>query len=253
MADTASSFETPQGTPPMSFLSRVMGVFIEPGETFEDIARKPDWIPPLILLILFSEAFTQIMLAKVGMRRIIMHSLQQSGQAARMDPEQLNQAIARGAHFGAIIVQVLGLLTVPIFLLVIAGFGLLVLNVFFGEKASFKQVFSVTCYADMPGILGILMGAAVVIFGDPASFNPQSPAPTNVGFFLNPLTTSHAFMALANSLDFIIVWFLILLAIGLSRVARKKVGSGSIFLTYVGAWLLVIIAKVGFAMLSGGG
>jgi len=252
MADTASSFETPQGTSPMSFFSRLIGVFIEPGETFEDIARKPGWIAPLALLILFSLAFTEIMLAKIGMSRIIMHSLQQSGQAARMDPEQLNQAIARGAPFGAIIVQALGVVGVPIFLLVIAGFGLLVLNVFFGERAGFKQVFSVTCYADMPGILGMLMGVAVMMFGDPASFNPQSPAPTNLGFFLNPLTTSHAMMALANSLDFIIVWFLILLAIGLSRISRRKIGAGSIFMTYVGAWLLIIIAKVGFAMLSGG-
>ena len=251
MAEIDPSSETPQSTPSMSFVSRVMGVFIEPGETFEDIARNPGWIAPLVLLVLASLVFTETMLAKVGITRIIMHSLQQSGQAARMDPAQLNQAIQRGAPVGAIVIQVLGVVGVPIFLLIIAGFGLLVLNVFFGEKASFKQVFSVTCYADMPGILGILMGVAVLVFGDPASFNPQSPAPTNLGFFLNPLTTSHAFMALANSLDFIIVWFLILLAIGLSRVSRKKVGSGSIFMTYVGAWLLVIIAKVGFAMLSG--
>jgi hypothetical protein len=250
MADTASSLETPQSTPPMSFLSRLLGVFIEPGETFEDIARNPGWIAPLILLIVFSEAFTQAMLAKIGMARIIMHSIQQSGRAAQMDPAQLNQAIARGSQIGAIIVQILGLLTVPIFLLVIAGFGLLVLNVLFGKKASFKQVFSVTCYADMPGILGILMGIVVMFFGDPAAFNPQSPAPTNLGYFLNPLTTSHAFMALANSLDFIIVWFLILLAIGLSRVVQKKVKTGSIFLTFAGAWILIILAKVGFAMLS---
>lgn len=250
MANTVSPLETPQSTPAMSFFSRVAGVFVEPGDTFEDIARKPGWIAPLGLLVLASLVFTQVMLAKIGMSRIIMHSLQQSGQAARMDPAQLNQAIARGAPVGAIFVQVLGVVGVPLFLLIIAGFGLLVLNVFFGEKASFKQVFSVTCYADMPGILGIFMGIAVMFFGDPAAFNPQSPAPTNLGFFLNPMTTSHAYMALANSMDFIILWFLILLAIGLSRVSRKKVGFGSIFMTYVGAWLLIIIAKVGFAMLS---
>ena len=33
MADTASSFETPQAPPAMSFPSRVLGVFIEPGES----------------------------------------------------------------------------------------------------------------------------------------------------------------------------------------------------------------------------
>jgi hypothetical protein len=252
MAEIDLSPETPQGPPSLSFLSRVLGVFIEPGETFEDIARNPGWISPLILLILFSEAFTQTMLAKIGMARIVMHSLQQSGRAARMDPAQLSQVVQRGSTVGAIVLQVLGVVGVPIFLLVVAGFGLLVLNVFFGQKVGFKQVFSTVCYADMPAILGITMGIAVMIFGDPESFNPRSPAPTNLGYFLNPLTTSHAFMALANSLDFIIIWFLILLAIGLSRASRKKVAFGSILMTYVGAWLLLIIAKVGFAMLSGG-
>jgi hypothetical protein len=251
MAEIDPSPETLQSTPSMSFFSRVLGVFIEPGETFEDIARNPGWMAPLGLLVLASVVFTETMLAKIGMARIIIHSLQQNGQAARMDPAQLNQAVQRGAAFAGIIVQVMGVVGVPIFLLVIAGFGLLALNVFFGDKASFKKVFSVACYADMPAVVGIIMGIAVMIFGDPESFNPRSPAPTNLGFFLNPLTTSHAFMALANSMDFIIVWFLILLAIGLSRVSQKKVASGSIFMTYVGAWLLVIIAKVGFALLSG--
>ena len=40
---------------------------------------------------------------------------------------------------------------------------------------------------------------------------------------MNPLTTSHAVFALATSLNFIIFWFLALLAIGLSRVVRKEV------------------------------
>jgi len=46
MADTASSPDIVQSNPPKSFLARVIGVFIEPGETFEDIARNPSWISP---------------------------------------------------------------------------------------------------------------------------------------------------------------------------------------------------------------
>jgi len=66
---------------------------------------------------------------------------------------------------------------------------------------------------------------------------------------MNPLTTSHAVFALATSLNFIIFWFLALLAIGLSRVVRKEVKAGSIFLVYLGAWVLVVAAKVGLAMM----
>jgi len=252
MTETDSPPDNAQSTPRKPFLLRVAGVFIEPGETFEDIASNPDWIAPLVLLILFSLAVSETMLARIGMSRIIMHSLEMSGRAANMSTAQLSHAVSAGAAVGAIFVQGIAVIAVPVFLLIVAGFGLLILNGFFGQKARFKQVFSVTCYADMPAILGCIMAIAVMFFADPDAFNPQSPAPTNLGYFLNPQTTSHALMAVANSLDFIIVWFMILLAMGLSRVAQRKVKTGSIFGICAGVWVLVILAKVGFAMLTGG-
>jgi hypothetical protein len=69
---------------------------------------------------------------------------------------------------------------------------------------------------------------------------------------MNPLTTSRAVLALATSLDVIILWFMALLAIGLSRVARNKVKTGTIFMTYLGAWALVVAVKVGFALIFSG-
>ena len=250
MADTDIPPDAPQSASPKPFLVRLIGIFIEPGETFDDIARKPDFIAPLILMILVSLAVAETMLAKIGMGRIILNTLTQSGQAARMEPAQLSQAIERGAVIGSVLVQVSAVVFVPLFLLVVAGFGLLVLNGFFGERARFKEVFSATCYAYLPGIVGGVMAIAVMVFGDPDYFNPRIPAPTNPGFFLNPLTTSHAVFALASSLDIVVFWFLILLAIGLSRVSREKVKASSIFMTYFGAWVLIVIVKVGFALLA---
>lgn len=250
MADTDSSPETWQSMPPKPFIARLMGVFIEPGQTFEDIVRKPNWIAPLILLVLVSLAIVETMLVKIGMSRIILQTLKMSGQAAAMDPAQLNQVIQKGAPFGAVMMQIMAVVGAPFFLLLVAGFGILVLNGLFGERARFKEIFSVTCYAYMPSIVGAVMAVAVMFFGDPDAFNPRSPAPTNLGFFLNPLTTSHALFAVASSLDIVIFWFLILLAIGLSRVSGNKVKASSIFMTYLGAWSLVVIAKVGFALLS---
>ena len=249
MADAGSSTDVLQDNPAKSFLSRLIGVFIEPGETFEDIARKPDFIAPLVLLILVSFAVAEAMIMKIGIQRIIMQSIVMGGQAAKMDPEQLNMVVQRSAAIYSKVIPITALLATPIFVLIAAGFGLLVLNVFFAQRASFKQVFSVTSYANLPSIVGAVMAVMVIFYGDPDSFNPRNVAPTNPGYFMNPLTSSHALLAVASSLDFIVFWFLILLAMGLSRVSGSKVKTGSIFLTYVGVWALLVIAKVGFAVM----
>jgi hypothetical protein len=249
MADAASSLDTPQGTPSKSFLSRLVGVFIEPGETFEDIARKPNWIPPLVVLILVSFSVVETMLMKIGASQIVMQGLERSGRAATMDPAQVSQIVERSAGIMRIVMPAGALLGAPIFLLIVAGIGILFLNVFFGQHAKFKNVFSVVCYANLPSILGALMAISLVLFGDAAAFNPQAPAPTNPGFFMNPLTSSKAVFALASSLDVLIFWFMALLAMGLSRVVQKKVKTSTVFLSYLGVWVLLVAVKVGIALI----
>lgn len=249
MAEIEPSSGNPQGPPSMSFFSRVLGVFIEPGDTFEDIARNPGWIAPLILLTLASLAAVTTMLVKVGASRIALQAIQRSGRAAQMDPAQLSQIAERSAGIMRIVMPVSALFGAAIFLLIVAGLGLLFLNVFFGQHAKFKAVFSVACYANLPSVLGALMAITVMLFGDPAAFNPQAPAPTNPGFFMNPLTTSHVVFALGSSFDILIFWFLALLAIGLSRVVQKKVKATTIFLVYLGVWALLVAFKVGAALL----
>jgi hypothetical protein len=249
MADAASSLDTPQGTPSKSFLSRLVGVFIEPGETFEDIARKPNWIPPLVVLILVSFSVVETMLMKIGASQIVMQGLERSGRAATMDPAQVSQIVERSAGIMRIVMPAGALLGAPIFLLIVAGIGILFLNVFFGQHAKFKNVFSVVCYANLPSILGALMAISLVLFGDAAAFNPQAPAPTNPGFFMNPLTSSKAVFALASSLDVLIFWFMALLAMGLSRVVQRKVKTSTIFLAYLGLWVLLVAVKVGIALI----
>lgn len=250
MNDINSSQLSGESLRSQSFLERIIGVFTEPGKTFEDIARRPDFISPLILLILVSLAVTETMLSKIGMQRIIQASLLQSGQASQLTPEQINQAIARGAAIASVFAHLSALFGVPIFLAAVAGVGLLVLNGVFGIQASFKKVFSVACYADLPSVLGGMMAMAVMFFGDPDHFNPRSPSPSNLGFFLNPLETSRPVLALASSFDIFIVWFLILLAIGLSRVSNGAVKSRSIFFIYFGLWMILVVARVGFALVT---
>ncbi len=237
-------------TPAQSFPERLMGIFISPGETLADVARKPDFLAPLILLVLGAIAVTETMLWKIGLERIVRMSIEQSSRASSMSPEQMDQAVSQGARIGGILAHIGGVVGPPIGLLIIAALGLLIVNLILGAQAKFKTVFSMICYADLVTLLGALMALAVILFGDPDHFNAQNPVPANVGFFLNPHEVSKPLYSLASSADIFTIWFLILIAIGLSEGTGRKVKPLSIFLVYAGFWVIWILVKMGLSMLG---
>jgi hypothetical protein len=236
-------------TPALSFQERLIGVFISPGETFADVARKPGFWAPLIAVVLGSVAMIETMIWKIGLERLARMGIEQSGRASSMTPEQMDQAVSQGAKITGIFMHVAGFLGPPIVLLIIAGVGLLIVNVIFGARAKFKTVFSLVCYADLVSVLGALTSVAVMLFGDPDHFNSQNPIPGNVGFFLNPHEVSKPLYALASSADIFAIWLLILLGLGVSKGTGGKVKPLPVFLAYAGVWILLILARVGFAMI----
>ena len=237
----------PQEQPSMSFFSRVVGVFFSPGETFDDIVRKPNILAPLIVGILSTVAFSEVMLAKIGMERIVRAQLEQSGRASSMTPDQIEQAVSQGAKFGAIFTHLIGLLAVPIVLLIIAAVGLGIVNLVFGSKTKFSTAFSVTAYANMIGVLGTILGIVMMLVGDPDHFNANAPVPTSLGFFMDQAHTSKALFALASSLDLFTFWFMALLGIGFAAATNRKAKSSSVFFAFFAVWALYVLAKVGLA------
>jgi len=237
-------------TPALSFPERLMGIFISPGETLEDVARKPGFWAPMIALVIGAVAVTETMLWKIGMERIVRMSIEQSSRASSMSPEQMDQAVRQGARIGGIFAHITGFVAVPVILLIVAGLGILIVNVIFGAKVKFKTVFSLVSYANLVSLLGSLMALAVILFGDPDHFNPQNPVPANVGFFLNPTQVSKPLYALASSPDIFTTWMLILVAIGLSKAAGGKAKPLPIFLVYAGLWAIWILIKMGLALLG---
>lgn len=239
----------PEPPPAKSFVSRLIGVFLSPGETFEDIARKPDFIAPLVLSVVASVAVVETMLWKIGAEAIVRSQMAANPRAASMSPEQMEQAVQRGATITAIIMHISGVIGPAIFLMIIAALGILILNVVLGGQVKFKPVFSATCYASLIRLIGAVMAVPLIFFGDQEHFNVQNPLPTNPGFFLNASEVAKPLYAAASSLDLMTFWFLIVLAIGLSKITGGKVKTASVFLCYLALWFLVTLVQVGLAAL----
>jgi hypothetical protein len=251
MGETMIEPPMPEESPDNSFLSRAIGVFIAPGRAFESVVRRPDFLTPLIVMTVTSIILTEAMLAKLGAARIIRQSLEMSGQAAKMTPEQLDQATHNAATITAIIMHVAGVLGTPIFLLVIAALGLFIVNVIFGASANFKTCFSVVCYASLVLLVGVVLGLVMILLGDPEQFNPDNFVPTTVGFFLNPRETSKPLYVIASSFDIFRVWFTILASMGLSAATGKKSGTMAILLTFLGIWIVIVLGHAGIAAITG--
>ncbi len=191
---------------------------------------------------------TETMLAKIGIEQIIRNSLEQSGRP--ISPEEMEEAVRSAVPVGLVISHVMAFLGPPIFLTLIAAVGLGIVNVIYGGRISFKTAFSLSSYVNLVNVVGVVMAVAIVLFGDPESFNPQSPAPTNFGFFLNPLETSKPLMAFASSLDLLSFWQIALLGVGFSAATEGGTKPFETGMVFFGLWLIYVLAKVGLAMIS---
>ena len=227
-----------------------MGVFLSPSETFEDVVRAPDFLAPLALGVIASVAFVEVMLVKIGIERIIRLQIANSSRAATMTPEQIDQAVSQGAKIGGIFTHIIGVVGPPIFLLIVAAVGLGIVSAIFGAKTKFSTAFSVTCYANLVNLLGAAMGLIFLLFGDPEHFNPNTPAPTSLGFFLDQAHTSKPLFALASSLDVFSLWLLALLGIAFSAVTRRQAKPRSVFFAFFGLWVIVVLIKMGWASIG---
>lgn len=239
-----------EDSPAKTFPERLIGIFISPTEVLADVARKPDFVLPLIICVLAAITVTETLLAKIGMERIVRLSIEQSGRASSMSPERMDQAVHQGVIIGGVIAHIAGVVGVPIFILVIAGLGLLILNVVFSAPAKFKTVFSLVSYAYLVSLLGSLMAMALIFFGDPDRFDSQNPIPVTVGFFLNPRTISRPLYVIASSFNLFTIWFVILVAIGLAEAVGRKVKPLSIFMIYAGLWIVWVLGRAGLAMIG---
>jgi hypothetical protein len=240
-------------TPGLSQWQRVTNTFSAPSKTFEDIKRghKNWWMPFLIMCvvgyILFAAVYT-----KIGMQTVVDNQVRMDPKAeerlAQVPPEQratqmkISLYITEGIFIGS-----------PVVTLIIFAVGSLVLwgtiNFGFGGKATYGGVFAAWVFASLPSVIKTLLGVAVIYAGAaPESFNIKNFAPTNLGAFLNPVDTNKVLYSLATSLDFITIWSLVLMGIGVAIVAGVKRSSG--YIAVFGWWAIMVIGGVIYAAVT---
>src|ERR1035438_5344328 len=202
--------------------SRLTGVFFEPAKTFADVAERPGFWVPLILIMVFSVCYIVLFGQHVGWERMMRHQFETSSRMAQMSPEQREQSVQMAAKYAPISGYVGVLLGVPLGTLIWAAVLLGIAKGMMSAQVRLKQVFAIICYSGMPGLIMVLLAIAVMFLKPPDDFNLQNPLVFNPGAFMDPLTTPKFLYSLATALDLFRIWSLVLIGIGLKAAGGKQ-------------------------------
>ncbi|MDP9194642.1 MAG: YIP1 family protein [Acidobacteriota bacterium] len=249
---TTDIHQTPPGAPPppdtkKNVFERIAGVLFAPAETFQDIARKPDILAPLLIILLVGYVTTFLVMPKMDISSI---TAQQSEQMRKSNPNMSEEQMAQIERMTAASAKVMGwigpLLGV-VWYAILAGVLLLAFRLFGGE-GTYKQAFSATLYAWIPLVLfGIILTIVVIARG---TFDPTTAATlvkSNPAFLVDMKEQPILFSLLSN-FDVFTIWTVFLLIVGfaaLSKTSRAKAAT-----IVLSLWAALIVVKLGLAALA---
>jgi len=236
----------------MGEFSRVTGVFFEPGVAFADIAARPRWVVPVLLIILGIIAFNVTYGSHVGWHTLVMDQLDTPKAAERMQnmtAEQRQQAIAMQEKMMPFIYTI-GPVLMPLAFVISAGLMMGMLATM-SSGLRFKQVFAITCYAGLVGIIANILGIVVMFLKSPDQFNFMNPLAFNPAAFMDPKSSSKFLYTLGTGLDLFKIWGAVLTAIGIKVAAGNRISAtGAALVVFVPYAVLLLIGATLAGMFS---
>lgn len=212
-----SNVATGTATAPLGLLSRFVGIITAPQATFEHVVAHPRWLGMLLLTFgisivcaagpLFTEWGRQAMLDQQ------VQVIESFGATVTDEAyAQMQGRAVYAPYTTAVSIAIFGTLM----LLLVSGIFYAVFNAMLGGNATFKQQFAVLVHAGVITTLGQL-------FALPLNYARGSmSSATNLAVLL-PMLDETSFLArFLGMIDLFMVWYVVVLAIGLAVLYRRR-------------------------------
>jgi len=244
--DNALAPPVPDAEPKPNSFQRIIGVLFSPDATFASIARRPDWVVPLVLIVVLALVNGILVAPHIDFGAPAREAMAQN---KNMTQEQMDRAERMSVSIGKLAKFIAPVVTI-LLLIIVAGALLLSIRLMGGE-GDFKQAFSVTCYAWLPNVLESILLTIVILAKGATGLNPQA-FPTllrsNLAFLVDMKAQPMAF-ALLSSLNLFSIWVIVLLIIGFSYVGRISKAKAAVVV--ISLWVVTVLFKlIGPAMQS---
>jgi hypothetical protein len=229
---------TPTEEPPrMSEAATLGNIFVSPGETFEDLRRKPRFIFAILLMMIITGLFSFLFTQKMGedrMKSFALEQMEKNPQMASMSSEQKEQAV----ETNQMIAGYTNFL-IPVFILIFFAIGGLIYwlaGKAMGGSGNYWHGLSTWVYSSLPPTLVTMLANFLILFLKSAdeidiATSQRGLIHANPSFFIDG-KSSPVLATLLGTLDFFQIWGWILAAIGLQIVMK---------LSQTSAWAIVLI------------
>jgi hypothetical protein len=236
----------PEAQAAISPVGRLFGVLFSPGKTFEDVARKPSWLLPAIVLVVLSLLASALLSQRVNWRDVVSQQIEKSPQAAQLSADQKAQRIEMGAKIAPIIAYVGGLIG-PIILLLLVGLVMWgAYSLFGGLNPGFEKSFAITAHSFMTAIVSTPLFILILFLKPRGTIDVENPMATNVAAFMGD-GTAKWLLTFGKQIDIFTIWTLILLGMGFAAVNRKKLTSGKSIGIAFAVWIAYVVVRTGIA------
>lgn len=148
---SSSATVTPK---PKSFFERLIGVFTSPQTTMQDIAARPSWLIPLILVMAAALAFT------FYTQDLIIET--QRTETLKRNPNMTEEQVAGMEKVMKITTPIFAVAGTGIFYLAIGGLLMFTGNILLGGQTKFKTLFSTVCWSGVITLASTLINAPVM-------------------------------------------------------------------------------------------
>jgi hypothetical protein len=230
--------ETGQAPAPLPLVARIIGVITSPGETFKSVAAHPKWLGVLVVTIVLSAIFAALPMTTDGGQQSAIDSQVKTMEGFGFDVNdeayaQMQRGAARMPYTTGLSVLILGpIMTVIFSAILFAIFAVM------GGGATFKQVFTVYAHSGIITTVGGVFGGTINYFRE------SMTSATNLNALL-PMLEEGTFAArLAGFVDLFVIWWLIVLSIGLAVLYRRRTQSVAIILFSIYAVIALGVAGV---------
>lgn len=232
---TLSATEAPAS---MSFVQRIINIFVAPSRVFQFLAGNPVWAAPLILMTLYSGALNFTVVSTSAGEAAMREQIMSSPQAAQMPPERLTQALTIGKTMAG----VGALIAVPVITFIGAGILYLLFSIVLGGEGTFKQTLAVYTHAGLIYLVTGLVATSIVLMK--GSFKSS----TSLAAFLPFLEETSFIYKFLQGLDLFIMWQLAVASIGMAIIHKMTTKKAAIAIFSVYLVIVLVIAGIRQAM-----
>ncbi len=246
MDDTPDNLNMPNstvaaGTPPapMNVFARFIGIITAPKATFQNVVAHPRILGMLLLTTTIVAVGAALpMTTEAGKQAALDQQVSQLEAFGMTVGDEQYENMRKGMRIAPYTTAISVAVVSPIVLAILAGILFAVFNAAMGGEASYKQVYAVVTHAGVISALGQL-------FVGPFNFLSESTSnPTTFGALL-PMFDDESFIGrLLGMVDFFIIWWLVVLAIGLAVLYRRR--TQPIAITLFGIYALIVVCVAAF-------